>query len=101
MKQLWIASAMLAADARKGKTTIVNALAELDRQDLLHRSRGGSGYANKLYLRMPETCTSECRKPEPQNAGKPAPNKNNKKNNKKNNQSYYNSDTYFYKGDSL
>lgn len=83
----------IAADAHKSKSTIVSALSELEKHDLLHRKRGGAGYANLLYLRLPETCATDCRKPAPQNARKPAPNKNN--------QSYYKAIDYSYKGDSL
>lgn len=71
----------LAKDTGKGKTSIVSALADLQEQGLLFRSRSGAGYANRLYLRLPENCTSDCRKTAPQTAGNPAPSKY--KNNKK------------------
>jgi hypothetical protein len=62
----------------------------LEKCGLLTRHRSGAGYANQLYLRLPESCTSEVRKTKPQSTGKPAPNKY--KNNIMN---------YEYKGDSL
>ena len=68
----------LMADSGKGKSTIVTALADLEAQGLLYRYRSGAGYANKLYLRLPESGTLEDRKTKPQRTGKPAPNKYNK-----------------------
>ena len=47
----------LMADTGKSKTTILTALGDLEKQDLLRRCRGGAGYANQLYLRLPESCT--------------------------------------------
>ena len=68
----------LARDAHRGKTTIVAALSDLEKQDLIHRCRSGSGYANKLYLRLPESSTADDRKTAPQRTGKPAPIKKNR-----------------------
>ena len=68
----------LAVDAHKCKTTIINVLAELEAHDLLVRHRGGAGYANKLYLRLPETCTSDGQVSEPDHTRKPVPNKKTK-----------------------
>jgi len=79
----------LMADTGKSKSTIVTALADLEKQGLLFRRRSGAGYANQLYLRLPAGCTSEVQKATPQKAGKPTPNKKNKKLN------------YSYKGDSF
>lgn len=70
----------LAADCHKSKSTIVTALADLEKQDLLFRRRGGAGYANMRYLRVPIITTSDAQKTTPQKTGKPAPNKKNKKN---------------------
>lgn len=74
----------LMADTGKSKTTIVNALGDLEKQGLLYRCRGGAGYANQLYLRLPENCTSEDQKTTPQTTGKLYPNKNTNKNTNKN-----------------
>ena len=84
----------LVEDTGKSKSTIVTALADLEANDLLYRRRAGAGYANRLYLRVPESDTSEGRKTAPQSTGKPATNniKNNIKSNIKN---------YEYTGDSL
>lgn len=79
----------LMADTGKCKSTITTALADLEKQGLLFRHRGGAGYANKLYLRLPDSCTSEVQKTTPQMVGKPTPNNKNKKLN------------YHYKGDSF
>lgn len=84
----------LMEDTGKSKTTIVHALAELESQGLLYRHRAGAGYANRLYLRLPENVTSEDPKTVPQSIGKLTTSKykNNIKNNIKN---------YEYTGDSL
>ena len=71
----------LMKDTGKSRTTIQAALADLEAGELISRHRGGAGYANKLYLRHPENCTSDIRKTAPQMSGKPYPNKY--KNNKK------------------
>lgn len=60
----------LAADCYKSKSTIVTALADLEKQGLLFRRRGGAGYANKLYLKLPDICTSEGQKTEQLRSGK-------------------------------
>lgn len=86
----------LMADSHKSKSTIVTALAELEKQDLLFRRRGGAGYANMLYLRVPVSSTSDDQKTAPQNAGKPAPNNKSTKNKNKNTIL-----DYEYEGDSL
>ena len=71
----------LMADTGKSKSTIVTALNDLEKQDLLFRRRGGASYANMLYLRAPAIITSDAQKNAPQKAGKPVPNnKKNKKN---------------------
>lgn len=80
----------LMADTGKGKTTIVSALGDLEKYGLLYRRRGGAGYANILYLRLPESDTSEVPKTAPQKTGKPSPNKYKNK-----------SINYEYTGDSL
>lgn len=80
----------LMADTGKSKTTILTALGDLEKQDLLRRCRGGAGYANQLYLRLPESCTWEVQKAAHQKPGKPAPNKNKS-----------NTLNYMYQGDSL
>lgn len=82
----------LAVDAHKCKTTIINVLAELEAHDLLVRHRGGAGYANKLYLRLPETCTSDGQVSGPDCTRKPAPNNKTKTKYKAN---------YDYKGGGL
>lgn len=68
----------LMADTGKSKSTIVTALGDLEKQGLLFRRRGGAGSANKLYLKLPETCTSQVQKTAPLRSGKPAPNNKNK-----------------------
>lgn len=93
----------LAGDLGKSKSTVVSALSDLEKQGLLHRHRDRLGYASKLYLRIPENCSSECQKTVSLYAGKLAPNKNNyNKNNysksKRNPKGNYD---YAYKGDSL
>lgn len=65
----------LMADTGKSKTTIVTALADLESHELLYRRRGGAGYANMLYLRFPDSYTSEEQRTAPQKTGKSAPNK--------------------------
>lgn len=70
----------LMADTGKSKSTIVTALDDLEKHDLLLRRRGGAGYANMLYLKVPVVTTSDVQKTAPQMSGKPAPNKTNKKN---------------------
>ena len=71
----------LMADTGKSKSTIITALSDLEKQDLLFRRRGGAGYANILYLRVPVFSTPEEQKTAPQKTGKPVPNnKKNKKN---------------------
>lgn len=80
----------LASDCGKSRTTIVTALAELEKQGLLVRRRGGASRASMLYLRLPENGFSEGRKSDTQKAEKPAP--NNRLNQRLN---------YAYKGDSL
>ena len=82
----------LAADAHKCKTTIVNVLSELEAHDLVVRHRGGAGYANKLYLRLPTICTSDVQISDHDYTRKPAPNNKIKPNNKTN---------YDYKGGGL
>jgi len=83
----------LMQDTGKGKTTILTALADLEASELLSRRRSGIGYANELYLRLPENCTAQVQKTAPGRYGKPAPNKyKNKKNINLN---------YEYTGDSL
>lgn len=84
----------LMADTGKSKSTIVTALGDLEKQKLLYRRRGGAGYANKLYLRVPEFSTSEDRKSAPQMSGKSAPNYKKKEN--KNDKPDYD-----YQGDSF
>lgn len=72
----------LAADCHKSKSTIVTALADLEAQGLLSRHREGSWNANKLYLKLPDICTSEeqktalrkNRKPVTNNSKKDIPN---------------------------
>lgn len=86
----------LMAHTGKSKTTIVTALADLEEQGLLFRRRGGAGYANILYLRVPDFNTSEDQKSVHQTAGKPV------SNNKKNNHSIKtkkNVPDYSYRGD--
>lgn len=82
----------LAVDAHKCKTTIINVLAELEAHDLLVRHRGGAGYANKLYLRLPETCTSDVQISDHDYTRKSAPNNKTKSRYKPN---------YDYKGGGL
>ena len=82
----------LMKDTGKSKTTIVSALSDLEAVGLLSRHRCGAGYANHLYLRMPESCTSDIRKTTPQSTGKLTTNKNININDKLN---------YEYTGDSL
>ena len=65
----------LMKDSGKSKTTVVNALADLEACGLLTRKRCGAGYANNLYLRLPDSGTSECQKDVPQITGKRATNK--------------------------
>lgn len=84
----------LMADTGKSKSTVVTALGDLENQGLLLRHRGGAGYANQLYLKLPVIPTSEAQKTAPQKAGKPSP--NNKKNYIKNT-----IPNYDYGGDSL
>lgn len=69
----------LMADTQKCRTSIVNALADLESNGLVTRRRCGAGYANQLYLRLPDSCTSECQKTVPQSIRKAAPNKYNNK----------------------
>ena len=76
----------LMADTGKSKSTIIAALANLEKQGLLHRRRAG---ANMLYLRVPDNCSPVVRNAVPGRTGKPAPNNKN---------SYLN---YTYKGDSF
>lgn len=83
----------LMEDTGKSKSTIVTALSDLESNGLITRQRGGAGYANRLYLRLPVIRPSEDRKTAPQWSEKPASNKYNNKNNKPIN--------YEYKGDSL
>ena len=80
----------LIADTGKSKTTVLTALSDLEAQGLLVRHRCGSGYANRLYLRLPDSCTSEYQKTGPERYGKLTPNKNKNK-----------ILNYEYKGDSL
>ena len=80
----------LMADTGKSKSTIVTALGDLEAQGLLYRRRSGAGYANQLYLRLPDSDTSECQKSTHQMTRKPAPNKYKNKN-----------INYEYTGDSL
>ena len=68
----------MAADCHKSKSTIITALADLEKQGLLSRCRGGAGYANKLYLRMPDICTSEEQKTALLKNRKPVTNKSKK-----------------------
>lgn len=84
----------LVEDSGKSKTTVLNALNELESQGLLTRHRAGAGYANRLYLRLPENGTSDDRVSVPQRSGKRYPNKytNNITNKQLN---------YTYTGDSL
>lgn len=84
----------LMTDTGKSKSTIVTALDDLEKQGLLFRRRGGAGYADMLYLRVPEITTSDAQKTAPQKSGKPSP--NNKKNHIKNS-----IPNYDYGGDSL
>lgn len=86
----------LMADTGKSKSTIVTALDDLEGQNLLFRRRGGAGYANMLYLRVPEITTSDAQKTTPQRSGKPAPNYKTKNKNHKNT-----IPDYGYGGDSL
>lgn len=65
----------LAADCHKSKSTIVTALGDLEKQGLLSRHREGSWNANKLYICIPNTNTSDDQKTLLQKAGKPIPNK--------------------------
>lgn len=112
--------AQMARDCHKGNTAIVRALAGLEKQGLLLRSRSGSMNANKLYLclpekgcaddgensvaltgkppdRMPEKRYSVCPKSDIPYARKATTNykKNYKKNHKRENTDYV------YQGDSL
>ena len=93
----------LAADSRRGRTTVAAALTELEKQQLLFRRREGLGCANKLYLRIPENRTSEDRISEPLTSGKRNPNKNNynKNNYSKSKRNPKRDYDYTYKGDSL
>lgn len=86
----------LMADTGKSKSTIVTALDDLQKQDLLFRRRGGAGYANILYLKVPVNNTSDVQKTAPQKTGKPNP--NNKTNIMKNKKT---KPDYDYEGDSL
>ena len=86
----------LMADAGKSKSTILTALEDLEKQDLLFRCRQGAGRANMLYLKVPVSDTSEAQKTAPQKHGKPNP--NNKTKNKRNKNTILN---YDYGGDSL
>lgn len=86
----------LMADTGKSKSTIVTALNDLEKQDLLFRRRSGAGYANMLYLKVPVFNTSDVQKTAPQKSEKPNP--NNKTNIKKNKKIKLN---YDYEGDSL
>ena len=65
----------LMEDAKKSKTTIVNALGDLEANGLLFRHRSGAGYANRLYLRMPDICTSDDQETAPQSIRKRHPSK--------------------------
>lgn len=87
----------LMANTGKSKSTIVTALADLEAQGLLYRRRAGAGYANLLYLRLPDFNTSEDQKTVHQTAGKSAP--NNKKNNKISIKTKKSIPDYSYRGD--
>lgn len=72
--------AALARDSRRARTTVKDALGELQRLGLIRRFHQGRGMANRLFLRVidgPENRPPEGRKSDSQTAGKPAPNKNN------------------------
>lgn len=69
----------LMEDTGKSKTSVLNALAALEENELLIRSRGGAGYANRLYLRLPDICTSEDQISEPQKYRKQHPSNNKSK----------------------
>lgn len=86
----------LMADTGKSKSTIITALADLEKLDLLFRRRGGAGYASKLYLKLPNIYTSEEQKTTPQKPEKLVP--NNKHTNRMTKKSMPN---YDYGGDSL
>lgn len=86
----------LMADTGKSKSTILTALDDLEKQDLLFRRRGGAGYANMLYLKLPVFSTSDVQKTAPQKSGKQDP--NNKTKIKKNKNTI---PDYDYEGDSL
>ena len=81
-------------DAGKSKTAILNAMGILESNGLLIRCRTGSGYSNRLYLRLPDTCTSDDQISEPQRYRKQHP--SNYKSNTKNKLLNYD-----YTGDSL
>lgn len=86
----------LMADTGKSKSTIVTALGELEKQNLLYRRRGGAGYANMLFLKVQGSNTSDGQQTAPQKPGKPAPNNKTKKKRKQNT-----TQNYDYEGDSL
>lgn len=86
----------LMADTGKSKSTIVTALNDLEKQDLLFRYRQGASRANMLFLKVPVSNTSDVQKTAPQKSEKPSP--NNKTNIKKNKKIKLN---YDYEGDSL
>ena len=88
----------LMSDTGKSKSTIVTALADLEAQGLLFRRRGGAGYANRLYLRLPDSDTSEDQKTVHQTDGKPD---TNKKKNKIPNKKKKCIPDYSYLGDSF
>ena len=69
----------LMEDTGKCKSTIVSALNDLEAAGLLTRHRCGAGYANRLYLRLTENCTTEVQKTKPQRYRKSDPNKYNNK----------------------
>ena len=80
----------------KSKSTIVTALDDLEKQDLLFRCRQGASRTNMLFLKVPVSNTSDVQKTEPQKSEKPNP--NNKTNIKKNKKII---PDYDYEGDSL
>lgn len=86
----------LMTDTGKSKSTIVTALDDLEKQGLLFRRRGGAGYANMLFLKVPVIATSDAQKTAPQKSGKPVP--NNKTKSKRNKNTI---PDYDYGGDSL
>lgn len=89
----------LAADCCRSKSTVVSALSELEKQGLLCRQREGTWNANKLYLRMPETCTADDRISGTQYAGNPVTRNNNSK--RKEKYEKHGKSDYQYQSDSL